>query len=294
MVDMPNIVLGAIVGLFLGVGGTLTYSHYWGEGAVEADWKSKVESSKSHLASTTENDQPKSAETPGASDESGQISALNAELCQQRDALRNDLAVAQQPVNSILLGQAIRNLCFEAVQVEPNLFLLKTRLNLTADQEAKLRQAMMADAVVHRQVLAQWLSGNRSGQVAGQAAPVADNVDQTLNLILSPGQQSQYREIAADQLANHAQYMATVEVNNVVPLLQLSDAQKETAMNLVYQVQLSEPDPLTQPNCAASFTSKMQKIQAALTQVLTPDQLALYQAQTRAFGVRGTASATQN
>jgi Spy/CpxP family protein refolding chaperone len=173
------------------------------------------------------------------------------------------------------------------------MFLLQTRLHLTPDQAAKIKAAMDADAQAHRTLMQQAFRNN--GQVDPAAAAKADTLDQTLATVLTPEQQTAYQQVQADEEASRADMAATMQVDQMAPLLQLSDSQKDQVVQALYQVQASAPDPaslLTNPNAASIVTAQAQATQAALAKVLTPDQMALYQQEAQAmpqfgFGRRG-------
>jgi hypothetical protein len=82
-------------------------------------------------------------------------------------------------------------------------------------------------------------------------------------------------------------------VNQVTPLLQLSDSQKDQVYNALYQVQSTAPDPTSligNPDAASILAAQTKATEAALGTVLTPAQMALYQqeeAATPRFGGRG-------
>jgi Spy/CpxP family protein refolding chaperone len=160
---------------------------------------------------------------------------------------------------------------------QQRLFLLKSRLHLSADQEAAIKAAMDADGKARRALARQMFGG---GKVDPQAAANADTLDKTLASVLTPEQQAAYQQVQADEKTSRADTEATVQVNQVTPLLQLSDSQKEQVFNALYQVQASAPDPIslmTNPNAATVIAAQAQATQDALAKVLTPDQMALYQ-----------------
>jgi hypothetical protein len=160
------------------------------------------------------------------------------------------------------------------------MFLLQSRLHLTPDQAAKIKAAMDADGKARREVMQQMFRNN--GKVDPQAAAAANTLDKTLASVLTPEQQTAYQQVQADEKTSRADTSATVQVNQVAPLLQLSDSQREQAMSALYQVQMAAPDPtslMTNPNASSVITAQAQATQDALTKVLRPDQMALYQQQ---------------
>jgi hypothetical protein len=168
---------------------------------------------------------------------------------------------------------------FRGNNPQQRMLLLKTRLKLSPDQEAQIKAAMDADNQKRREIGRQMFSG---GKVDPALAASANSLDQTLAAILTPDQQAAYKQVQADEQAARANTAVTMQVNQMAPLLQLSDAQKDQVFNTLYQIQTSAPDPgslMTNPNAASVLTSQAQAVQAAMSKALTPDQLALYQQQ---------------
>ena len=173
------------------------------------------------------------------------------------------------------------------------MFLLQSRLHLTADQAAAIKAAMDADGKARRDVMRQMFQNN--GKVDPQAAAKANTLDQTLATVLTPQQKAAYQQVQAEEKTSRADTSATIQVNQVAPLLQLSDAQKDQAFSALYQVQMAAPDPsslMTNPNVGTAIVTQAQATQDALAKVLTVDQMALYQQQAQydvpvSVGVRG-------
>jgi hypothetical protein len=172
-------------------------------------------------------------------------------------------------------------------QGQQRLLLLQSRLHLTPDQAAAVKAAMDADAQQRRALGRQLFQG---GTIDPQAAAKANTLDQTLATVLTPEQKTAYQQVQADEQTSRADTSATMQMNQVAPLLQLSDSQKDQVFNALYQVQMSAPDPtslMTNPNAASVIASQAQATQAALAKVLTPDQMALYQQQAQLAPVFG-------
>ena len=175
---------------------------------------------------------------------------------------------------------------------EQRMFLLQKRLNLTPDQQAKIKAAMDADEQARRDVFRQARQNGTSPDP--QALAAANTLDKTLTTVLSQYQQAQYQQLQSDEKAARAESSAMAQVDDLMPLLQLTDDQKEKAMNALYQQQLSAPDPMSllgNPNAVNTLTAQGQSMQSALQKVLTPDQYAIYQQQqqvtAQAFGNNG-------
>lgn len=134
-----------------------------------------------------------------------------------------------------------------------------------------------------------------------QALAAANTLDKTLAEVLSPTQQAAYQQEQADEKAARAESSATSQVDNLMPLLQLTDEQKEKAVTALYQQQTTAADPaslMTNPNPLGTLARQGQSVAAAMKQVLTPDQYTLYQQDTQlqaqAFGNFGGGGGGRN
>jgi hypothetical protein len=296
---MKTAILGTIVGLALGTVGALAYSHYLGDGKLLADLQAQLDAANANLAKIADDKKQLAQETTGVSSQVDQLQADNADLRKQVQDLKSGAPSAeatpapadQQQQNLTALARVMMG-AFRGGNNNPQqrMLLLKTRLKLTPDQEAQIKAAMDADNQKRRELMQQMFRNN--GKIDPQAAAMANSLDQTLNAILTPEQQTAYKQVQADEQAARANTMATAQVNQISPLLQLNDAQKDQIFNSLYQVSSSTPDPatlFTNPNAASAFASQAQAMQTAMAKALTPDQLALYQQQlnvTPQFGGR--------
>jgi Spy/CpxP family protein refolding chaperone len=286
--EMRNVLVGTIAGLILGSIGALAYSHYLGDGKLVDDLQAQLDAANADLANAKKDKQQMSSETSGVSEQIDQLSASNADLRKQLDDAKNApaTATATPAINpSTLMGMMMGMMRGGGgpFQAQQRLFVMQKRLNLTPDQAAKIKAAMDADNKARRDLMRQRFQNN--GQVDPAAAAAANTLDKTLATVLSPDQQMAYQQLQADEKASRAEISATSQVDGVMPLLQLSDSQKEAAMDALYQVQMAAPDQttlLTSPNPMAAITAQAQSTEAALAKVLTPAQLTIYQQQAQA------------
>jgi hypothetical protein len=165
-------------------------------------------------------------------------------------------------------------------QAEQRMFTMQARLHLTPDQAAKVKAAMDADQKARRDLMRQRFQNG--GKIDPAVAAAANTLDKTLASVLTYQQQADYQKLQTDEKAARAETMATSQVNGVMPLLQLTDSQKEAAMQALYQVQVNAADPnalMADPNPMAQISAQAAATQAVLAKVLTPDQMTLYQQQ---------------
>jgi Spy/CpxP family protein refolding chaperone len=286
---MRNAILGTLAGLAIGTVSALAYSHYLGDGKLLADLQSQLDAANASLAKLSQDKKQLTSETTGVSDQVDQLVASNEDLKRQLDeAKKAPPVVTAPPVNPMTLAGIMAGMFRGGYQNQQKLSILQSRLHLTAEQTAAIKAAMDADNKARRSVMQQMFRNN--GKVDPALAASADTLDATLNNVLSPDQKTAYQQVQSDEQTSRADTEATVQVNQIAPLLQLTDAQKDQMFTALYQVQAAAPDPstlMTNPDAASIVAAQAQATQAALAKVLTPDQLALYQQQGQAFANPG-------
>ena len=281
---MRNAILGTVAGLVLGTAGALAYSHYLGDGQLLADLQAKLDAANASLAKAAQEKQLLAKENSSVSDQVDHLLAANGELKHQLDSAQKPATPDATPAINL---KAFAGMMQGGRQGQQRMFLLQSRLHLTADQATAIKAAMDADAKTRREVMQQMF---RDGKVDPQAAAKANTLDQTLATVLAPEQKAAYQQVQADEKTSRADTSATVQVNQMAPLLQLSDSQKEQVASALYQIQMAAPDPtslLSNPNAASLVTAQAQATQDAMAKVLTPDQMALYQQSGVAYAASG-------
>jgi hypothetical protein len=286
---MRNAILGTVAGLAIGTVGALAYSHYLGDGALMSDLQSQLDAANADLAKAKKDRQQLAKETSGVSDQVDQLEASNEDLKQQLDDVKKaSPATNAPPLNPMALFGMMRSMGRGGMQGPQRMLLLQSRLKLTPDQATKIKAAMDADAQARRTLMQQ--AFRNGGKINPQAAAAANTLDQTLATVLTPEQQTAYQQVQADEQASRADMAATTQVDQMSPLLQLSDSQRDQVSQALYQIQASAPDPVSlmaNPNAAAVIAAQAQATQDALAKVLTPDQMALYQQMGQSFSQGG-------
>ena len=274
---MRNVLLGTLAGLVIGTVSALAYSHYFGDGKLLAGLQAQLDAANANLAKAAQEKQRLASETSSVSDQVDHLLAANEELKHQLDGSQKPSApvVAAPTINPMVFAGMMRG----GFQSQQRLFLLQSRLHLTPDQAAIVKAAMDADAKQRQELGRQMFRG---GTVDPQAVAKANTLDQTLATILTPDQQAAYKQVQTDEQTSRASTSATTQLNQVAPLLQLSDAQKDQVYTQLYQVDMAAPDPtslMTNPNAPSVLAKQSQAIQDALSKVLSTDQMTLYQEQ---------------
>ena len=285
---MIKAILGVVAGLMLGTAGALAYSHYLGDGALLADLQAQLDAANDKLAKAGEEKQSLASETSGVSAQVDQLESSNEALKKQIEDLKSNApaaTVAPAPaINPMMLMGMMRGMMRGGMQGQQRMLLLQSRLHLTPDQATAIKAAMDADNKARRDLMQQMF--RNGGKVDPQAAANANSLDRVLATTLTPEQELAYKQVQSDEQASRADTQATIQIDQMMPLLQLTDAQKDQVYNSIYQAQLTAPDPTSlmgNPNAASVMMAQAKATQDAMTKVLTPDQMTLFQQEAQAM-----------
>ena len=151
-------------------------------------------------------------------------------------------------------------------QTEMKLAAMKSRLNLSPDQEKAFQDIMDKQSQLAQSMAQKMMDGASEDDMkkAAQDQNVdkdALNLDKQLKNILSPDQQAEYANMQADDKKNQAETAANMELSSIQGTLQLSDDQKDKVFNVLMQT-------------GPGGTPEAKK--AALQSVLTPQQFETY------------------
>jgi len=293
---MRNIILGSVAGLLVGTAGALAYSHFAGDGNAVADLQSKLDDANAKLAKaqadakflreqnnseTEQLNQVLASKQQAASTDTGGATTV-APAAAGNPLTIGGMAITPDMVRGFMamMGRGGPGGGFRSP--EQRAFLLQSRLKLDPNQAKALKDAMDADQKARRDAFRQ--ARQNGGQVDPAALAAANSFDKTMASVLSPAQQVQYQQLQADEKQARAETMATMQVDNMMPLLQLSDDQKSKLMNALYQQQLSAPE-MGGPggpggpggNPLNALAQQGQVVNSAMKSVLSADQYALYQ-----------------
>ena len=282
---MRSILLGMLGGLALGILGMVAYDNYFGEGLKLAGTERELVNAHNSLVQGT---QQHKSEVAAMSAQIEQLTAHNAELKHQVDELKGK-SESILPSASSPMGGMVKTAM--AGRSQQKLALLKSRLHLTPEQEAAVKEAMDYESKRTEEMTAKIFSGEKIDAQAltkSMSDPNAPkSVEQTLSDILSPDQKTTYQQMEDEEKKSTTETMATAEMNEMAPALQLSETQKDQVYTALYQLQASMTDPATYQNNPAinptnpisilEFQAKAKE--AALAKILTPEQLATYHQQ---------------
>jgi len=281
---MRGILLGTLIGLIVGVIGAFAYNTYLGDGAELADVQTQLASASTDLTKANQGTIKLKSEADALSAEVKQLSTHNDELKHQVDELKASSTANSDntaTANSNPMGGFMKAAMDQ--QYQQKLLVFKTRLHLTPEQEAAVKAAMDGEAKMAESMLA----GGKFDPEALKNAATDPNkpkgVEQTMNDILTPDQKTIYKQMQNDEKNSAVEMLATVQLNQMAPALQLTETQKDQVFNALSQLQSNAMDPNTYknnpPNPATMLEDQAKAKEDALAKILTPEQLAIYHQQ---------------
>jgi hypothetical protein len=287
---------GAIIGvicLLLGAAGALAYSHYLGEGQQLAAANDQVGTLQAELAKANDGAKLAKSENDALTGQVQQLIASKDQLQKQVDDAKGPAVPAPQGLSSMFGGGDMAGMVKAQIgqMNDEKLRMLEKRLHLTPDQVAKIKAAMDAESKRTEEMTTKMFSGQKvdfkSLTANGQGI---ESAEQTIQDVLTPDQKTAYQQMKSDQKTSAAESMASMEMNQVAPLLNLSDSQKDQVETALYQVQLNTQDPSWIQKNASNVASNPTAIlnaqekakEDALASILTPDQLVTYKQQAQA------------
>jgi hypothetical protein len=287
---MRSTILAGVLCLAIGILGALGYSHYLGEGKQLADLQATLATTQASLTKATQDTQAAKSETDAMSAQIQQLTATKEDLKHQVETLKSTATAAPATPTNPFSGMAGMMKAGIAQRNQERLLLLKSRLHLTPEQEAAVKAAMDDEDKRAEEMAAKMFSGGKLDPQALAELKSAKTVDQTLDSVLTPDQKTAYAQMKTDQKNSAAEMSASVEMNQISPLLQLSDTQKDQVASTLYQVHLDTQDPTWIKNNMANMSTNPSAIldaqakakEDALAKVLTPDQLTTYHQQAQA------------
>jgi hypothetical protein len=156
---MRNMLLGSLIGLVVGAAGAIAYERYLGMGPELAQTQADLASTSANLAKAAQDSQHFKSEADAISAQLNQVSSNNDDLKHEVDKLKKA---------SVSTPSFVTDSVQEA-HIAQELLRLKSRLNLTPEQEAAVKAAM------------EGICNN---------SPNAKTVDETMSDILNPEQKA--------------------------------------------------------------------------------------------------------
>jgi hypothetical protein len=270
------LLLGTIFGVIVGAGGMLAYQHFAGSGR-------ELMETRGNLA----------AVTGSAATEKAQVQTLRDQIKTQTEHIeqlqkdKKELAAKLEqasPATKKTSAMSKMIASTMANQREKELLALKTRLQLTPEQEALLKKIIEEEAAQTNAMTEKMMKGEK---VDLSSAKNMKSLEQELEKILTPEQKTEYEALKEEEKKNRMETMATFEMNQVAPMLGLNEEQKDQFFNAIYQAEQTLQDPeWTKKNRTGDSKDplshlklRQQAKKEAAAKVLTPEQLDTYSKQ---------------
>jgi hypothetical protein len=285
----------ALVGLVVGALAALGYSHFLGEGKQASDLQDQVTKLQSDLASAKSTNSLAKQENDALAGQVQQLIVSRDKLKKQLDSGgANGPSGAAAPNLSAMFGGKDMSGMIKAQTEQRNnekLQMLISRLHLTPDQIEKIKAAMDAEAKRTEEMTAKMFAGQKVDfQSMVKDAKGFQSADQVLQSLLTPEQKTAYQQMQTDEKTSAAESLASMQMNQVAPLLNLSESQKDQVESALYQVQMDSEDPAWIKKNASNVTGNPIALldvqekakEDALSSILSPDQMATYKQQAQA------------
>ena len=179
-------------------------------------------------------------------------------------------------------GSAMRQMMKAAMeqQMEGKISRMKSRLNLTPEQEKAAREILGRANSRGQEVAEQVLKG---GSKPSDVAQNFGNPETELKALLSPEQKAGYEQLQQEEVTNNARLIANSELLQMQQSLNLDQAQQDKVFAVLFEQsrsQLAGAQPGASPDAAAnplkSLDDVMQHKLEALKGVLTDEQMESY------------------
>jgi hypothetical protein len=289
---MRSAIIGLIC-LVIGALGALGYSHYLGEGRHLADVEDQLNKAQADLAKAASDTKQAKSENDALTEQVQQLIASKNNIQKQLDEAKGPATPAIPGLPAIFGGVDMKGMIKAQTKQrnDERLQMLISRLHLTPDQVAKIKAAMEAESQRTEEIATKMLSGQKVDfkSVAASGQDV-ESTEQVIQDVLTPEQKNAYQQMQTDEKNSAAETMASMQMNQVAPLLQLNDAQKDQVETALYQVQLDTQDPAwiqknvgnVASNPTAILDAEEKAKEDALASILSPDQMATYKQQAQA------------
>jgi hypothetical protein len=184
------------------------------------------------------------------------------------------VATPAQPASNPVLAMAAD---FLRQKGESKIVALKTRLNLTPEQEAELRRHFDAESKFHAEITTAMMSGKKlSSEEMKQRASSHGSLDEMLKKILTPEQMKSCEEFQKMEKSEQSELMAHMGMNEISSLFPLNEDQKDKIYAVLYDQDSFKPDLKgvdPQQIAIESLRQRHEYLKGQLKEMLNPEQL---------------------
>lgn len=178
------------------------------------------------------------------------------------------------------ISQAMQGMMQAALknQIEGKLSLMKSRLNLTPEQEASIRALLEKQMGAGVEMAQKMMAGETSMEDLAAAQQAQLTPDQKLEDLLTPEQLPLYESLQVEERQNQARLVANAEMLQMQNTLGLTQEQQDQVFQVLYQQteQQLNPETFRNTTTAFSFRDTLDRKVEALRPVLNPGQLQRY------------------
>jgi hypothetical protein len=240
------------------------------------------------------------------------VASRKEELDKQSDSERTKRNASNAPNAQRMQDRMKKKLAErQKLKLDEKVATLRTRLKLTDDQAAAVRELIEKSPEGMQSMIARAMSGEKMDEKAALSEMLkpgqkSAELDGKITALLTPEQQQDYTAFRQEQRSNDVEVKANKELARLQGSLTLSPEQKDKAFATLTKLANEEYDnpvnnmaammqqqmklrPPNKPemkehmaeiNAAADFAAERRKMRVdAMREVLTPEQLAIYETQ---------------
>lgn len=177
-------------------------------------------------------------------------------------------------------AQAMRGMMDAAIkqQLEGKMRSLKSRLNLTPEQEASIREILGQQFGAGRAIAEKMMSGKASSEDVTAATKAGGNPVEQIKALLTPEQARGYDELQQEEVRNNARLVANAEMLQMQGALGLSQEQQDAVYKALYTATEAQFGGMgADPKQAMDFRGNLDRKLTALKGVLTEEQFKAYE-----------------
>ncbi|MGI8601575.1 MAG: hypothetical protein ACR2OZ_01110 [Verrucomicrobiales bacterium] len=181
-------------------------------------------------------------------------------------------------------------------RIDEKIAAIRSRLNLSDEQAAKLRGVYEANVPNAAELFVKFLTASENGgegaedlvaelskaaQIESSGSP---QLDGQIRDLLTSEQQTAYADYRQEQRTNQIEITASKELTKLQGMMTLRPEQKDTAFGILSELASNEIDaPSASLSDPEAMTKRHAARSAAFQGVLTPEQLAIYQNSSSSF-----------
>jgi hypothetical protein len=211
---------------------------------------------------------------------------------QKQEALKTQVAELETRLKTEKPGGMPTSAVMEAASgflkqmSDGKLVALKSRLNLTPDQEAELRRFFEEEAKIQQKMTEAFMAGEKpSPTEMAERVKSMGSLDDTLKKILTGDQMTLYKKYEEEQSNQLKETSAQRNMNEIATLFSLDDTQKDKVFAVFYEEE--EFQPKLEGVAPEKMSTEMDRqrhefTKAKLKEVLTPAQLEIWSKQQEA------------